>query len=166
MRRELGQLPNKLIPNFENDLPIHQSSRPSHQSNVPPKNPQFESDNAISELKSDRILKDSYQDQMSEASTNASQKENLEEEISTETNSIKEPELSTDADLSEEKKRVDELPKIYPSRVSFSSALEVSSSTLELLSPSKLKLSLITLDRKSTRLNSSHSGESRMPSSA
>ena len=74
MRTELDPLPNELISNFENDPPIHQSSGPSHQSNVPPKNPQFESDNAISELKSDRILKDPYQDQVSEASTDASQK--------------------------------------------------------------------------------------------
>ena len=71
---------------------------------------------------------------------------NLEEEISTETSPIEEPEPSTDIDLSEEKKRVDELPKIYPSRVLFSSALEASSSTLELPSPSELKLSLITLE--------------------
>ena len=47
---------------------------------------------------------------MSEANTDANQKENLEEKISTETNLIEEPKLSTDADLSEEKKRVDELP--------------------------------------------------------
>ena len=32
--------------------------------------------------------------------------------------------------------------------------------------PSKLTISDVTIDRKSTRLNSSHSGESRMPSSA
>ena len=83
---------------------------------------------------------------MSEASTSANQKENLKEKISIETNPIEEPELSTDANLSEEKKRVNELSKIYPSRVSFSSTLEVSSSTLELLSPSELKLSLITLE--------------------
>ena len=62
MRRELGQLPNEPISNFENDPPIHQSPGSNHQSSVPSKNPQFESDNAISELKSDRILKDPYQD--------------------------------------------------------------------------------------------------------
>ena len=61
MRRELGQLPNEPIPNFGNDPPIHQLPGPSHQSNVPPKNLQFESDNIISELKSDKILKDPYQ---------------------------------------------------------------------------------------------------------
>ena len=83
---------------------------------------------------------------MSEASTDASQNMNLEEEVSTEANPTEKLELSTDTDLSEEKKRVDELPKIYPSRISFSSTLEASSFTLELPSPSKLKLSLIILE--------------------
>ena len=66
MRRELGQLLNEPIPNFKNDPPIHQLPRPSHQSNIPPKNLQFEIDIVIFELKSDRILKDIYQDQVSE----------------------------------------------------------------------------------------------------
>ena len=101
MRRELGQLPNEPIPNFENDPSIHQLPRPSHQFNVPLKNPQFEIDIVISELTREKILKDSYQDQVSEASTDASQNENLEEEISTETNSIEEPEPSTNTDLSD-----------------------------------------------------------------
>ena len=35
MRRELGQLPNEPILNFENDPPIHQSLGPSHQSKCP-----------------------------------------------------------------------------------------------------------------------------------
>ena len=83
---------------------------------------------------------------MSEASTDASQKENLEEEISTETKPIEESEPSTDTDLSNKEKRVDELAEIYSPRVSFSSVLEASSFTLELLSPSELKLSLITLE--------------------
>ena len=83
---------------------------------------------------------------MSEASTDASQNMNLEEEVNTEANPIEELELSTDADLSEKKKRVDELSNIYLSRVLFSSALEASSSTLELPSPLELKLSLITLE--------------------
>ena len=119
MRRELDQLPNESIPNFENNLTIHQPPGPSQQSNVPPKNPQFESDNAIFELKSDRILKDPYQAQVSEASTNASQKENLKEKISTETSPIKEPEPSIDIDLSDEEKRIDKLSKIYSPKVSF-----------------------------------------------
>ena len=62
MRRELGQLPNESIPNFKNNLTIHQLPGPSQQSNVQPKNPQFENDKIIFELKSDRILKNSYQD--------------------------------------------------------------------------------------------------------
>ena len=117
MRRELGQLPNEPILNFENDPPIHQSSGPSHQSNVPSKNPQFENTKAITEFRSDRILKDPYQDQVSEASTDASQNENLEEKISTETNRIEEPEPETSTDASsnlsekgKEKKRADKLP--------------------------------------------------------
>ena len=38
MRRELGQLPNEPISNFENNPPTYQPPGPSHQSNVPPKN--------------------------------------------------------------------------------------------------------------------------------
>ena len=80
---------------------------------------------------------------MSEASTDTSQNKNLEEEVSTETNPIEEPESSIVTNLSEEKKRADELPEIYKPRVPFSSDLEVGSFTLE--SPSsKLKSSLIT----------------------
>ena len=60
MRRELGKLTSQSIPNFKNDPPIHQLPGPSHQSNIPPKNPQFESDKVISELRSDRIFKDPY----------------------------------------------------------------------------------------------------------
>ena len=94
-------------------------------------------------LKSDRILKDSYLDQEKEASTDASQKENLEEEISTETNPIEESELSTDADLSEEKKRVDELPKIYSPKILFPSSPEADFSTSK-SPPPELKLPLVT----------------------
>ena len=108
MRKELDQLPNEPIPNFENNPPIHQSPGPSHQSNVPPKNSQFENDKVIFELKSDRILKDLYQDQMSEASTNASQNENLKEKISIETNPIEEPELKTITDLRKKDKKKEE----------------------------------------------------------
>ena len=45
---------------------------------------------------------DPYQDQVREASTDASQNENLEELVSTETNHIEEPEseISTDASFS------------------------------------------------------------------
>ena len=109
MRIELGQLPNEQISNFKNDPPIHQPPGPSHQSNVPPKNLQFENDKVIFELKSDRILKDLYQDQVKETSTEASQNVNLEEEVSTKTNSIKEFEFRMDTDassnLSEKNKR-------------------------------------------------------------
>ena len=58
MRRELGQLSNEPIPNFENDPPIYQLPGSSHQSNVPLKNPQFKIDIVISELTRDKILKD------------------------------------------------------------------------------------------------------------
>ena len=84
---------------------------------------------------------------MSEASTDTSQKENLEEEISTETNPIEEPESEIITDLSEkdkEKKKEDELPETYKPRVSFSSVVEAGSSTLESPSPSELKLPLVT----------------------
>ena len=81
---------------------------------------------------------------MSEASTNASQNMNLKEEVSTETNPIEEPEPSTNTNISDKEKREDELPKIYSSRVSFSSILEVGSSTLESSSLSELKLPWIT----------------------
>ena len=80
---------------------------------------------------------------MSEASIDASQNMNLEEKVSTEANPIEELELSTDADLSEEKKRVNELPKLYSPKVPFPSAPEASSSTLK-LPPLELKLSLVT----------------------
>ena len=95
MRRELGQLSSQSISNFKNNPSIHQPPRSSHQSNVPPKNLQFENDKKISKLRSDRILKDSYQDQVSEASTNASQNENLKEEVSTKNNLIEESESET-----------------------------------------------------------------------
>ena len=64
IRRELGQLPNEPIPTFKNNPTTHQPPGPSQQSNVSPKNPQFENDIVISELKSDRILKDPYQVQV------------------------------------------------------------------------------------------------------
>ena len=64
MRRKLGQLSGQAILNFENNPTTHQPPGPSQQSNVSPKNPQFENDIVISELKSDRILKDPYQVQV------------------------------------------------------------------------------------------------------
>ena len=150
MKRELGQLPSQPISNFKNNPSTHQSPGSNHQSNVPPKNPQFENAKAISELKSGRILKNPYQDQVRETSTNASQNENL-KEVSTETNPIEElePEIDTNADsnLSEKdkgKKRVDELSETYKPRVPFSSTLEASSSTLESSPPPVLKLPLVT----------------------
>ena len=118
--------------NFENDPPIHQPPGPSHQSNVPLKNPQFENDKIIFELKSDRILKDPYQVQVSEANTDASQSVNLEKEVSTEANPIEEPESKIVTNLNDKKKRVDELLEIYKPRILFSSVLKVGSSTLEL----------------------------------
>ena len=78
---------------------------------------------------------------MSEASTDASQNMNLKEEVSTETNPIEEYEPETDTE-----NRADKLPEIYPPKVLFFSVLEVGFSTLELPSPSELKLSLITLE--------------------
>ena len=137
-------MPNEQISNFKNNPLIHQPLGPSHQSKVLPKNPQFESDNTISELKSDRIHKDPYQDQVSEASTNTSQNMNLKEEVSTETNPIEEPEPEIDTNLSKKEKRADELSEIYSLRVSFFSVLEASSFTLESSSYSELKSSLIT----------------------
>ena len=80
---------------------------------------------------------------MSETSTDASRNINLEEEVSIETNPTEEPEPSIVTDLSEEKKRADELSEIYKSRIPFSSDREVSSSTLESPYP-ELKSSLIT----------------------
>ena len=88
MRREPGQLPSQPVPNPRNNPSTHQPPGPSHQSNVPSKNPQFENTKAITELRSGRILKDPYQDQVREASTDASPNKNLEEEIRTETNPI------------------------------------------------------------------------------
>ena len=72
MRRELDQLSSQSTSNFKNNLYIHQPPRPSHQSNIPPKNLQFENDKIIFKLRSDRILKNPYQDQVKEASTDAS----------------------------------------------------------------------------------------------
>ena len=100
MRKELGQLPSQPVSNPRNNPSTHQLSGPSHQSNVPLKNPQFENTKAISELRSGRILKDPYQDQVREASTDASQNINLKEEVSTETNPIEELEPKTDIDAS------------------------------------------------------------------
>ena len=78
---------------------------------------------------------------------------NLKEEVSTETNPIKEskPRTGTDAgsSLSERDqgmKKVDELSEIYKLRISFSSALEASSFTLELSPPPKLKSSLVAYE--------------------
>ena len=81
---------------------------------------------------------------MKEASTDASQEENLEEEVSTETNPIEESEPSTNTDLSDKEKRVNELPEIYLPRVSFFLVLEVGSSTLESSPPLELKSPWIT----------------------
>ena len=80
---------------------------------------------------------------MSEASTDASQKKNLEEEISTETSPIEESEPSTDIDLNDKEKRADKLPNIYSPKVPFPSAPEAGSSTLK-LPPPELKLPLVT----------------------
>ena len=78
---------------------------------------------------------------------------NLEEEVSTETNHIEKLELRTDTDagsnLSEKdkgKKRMDELSKIYKSRVSFFSILKVDFFSLESSPPSELKSPLIILE--------------------
>ena len=76
MRREPDQLPSQPIPNLRNNPSTHQPSGPSHQSNVPPKNPQFENAKIIFELKSGRIYKDSYQDHVREISTDTSQNVN------------------------------------------------------------------------------------------
>ena len=73
MRREPDQLSSQLIPNPMNNPPnVNHPSEPNHQSNVSPKNPQFENAKVIFELKSGRIFKGPYQDQVREASTNAS----------------------------------------------------------------------------------------------
>ena len=71
-------------------------------------NPQFENVKVISELRSGKIFKDSYQDPMGEASTDASQNKNSEEEVSTKTNHIEELESGMSTD--KWKKRIDELP--------------------------------------------------------
>ena len=78
---------------------------------------------------------DPYQDQVREASTDASQNKNLEELVSTETNHIEEPEprISTDAssslnEIETREKRIDDLPETYKPNVLFSSILEVGSS--------------------------------------
>ena len=88
---------------------------------------------------------------MSDTSTDASQNMDLKEEVSIETNHIEELESEIDTDagsnLSEkdkEKKRTDELLEIYKSRVLFSSALEIDSSTLKSSPPPELKSSLVT----------------------
>ena len=88
MRREPDQLLSQPVPNPRNNPSTHQPPGPSHQSNIPSKNPQFKNAKVIIELRSGRILKDPYQIQMSEASTDASQNVNLEEEISTKTSPI------------------------------------------------------------------------------
>ena len=138
MRRELGQLPSQPISNFKNDPPIYQPPRSNHQSNDPPKNFQFKNDKEISELQSRKILKDPYQDQVKKA-TDASQNENLKEEISTEINPIKESEPETDTDLSEKNKEP--------------SVLEVDSSTLESSLLSEQKLPLITSEHSCLESN-------------
>ena len=90
MRRESGQLPSQSIANPRNNPSnVHQPSGPSHQSNVPHKQLQFENTKVIFELRSGRIFKDLYQDQVREANTDASQNMNLKEEISTKTNYMK-----------------------------------------------------------------------------
>ena len=108
MRRELDQLSSQPIPNVRNNPSTHQPLGPSHQSNVLLKNLQFENTKVSSELRSSRILKDPYHDQVRKVSTDTTQNENLKEEISTETNSIEEsePETGTDAsfNLSEKDK--------------------------------------------------------------
>ena len=136
MRRESGQLSSQPILNPKNNpLNVHQLPGSSHQSNVLLKNLQFENAKIISEIRSSRILKKPYQDQVKEAITDAIQNVNLEEEVSTEINHIEEPEPRTGTDAGSNlnkkekgKKRADELSKIYKPRVSFPSALEVNSS--------------------------------------
>ena len=150
MKRELSQLLSQPIPNFKNNTSTHQPPKSSHQSNIPPKNPQFENDKAISELRSDRILKDPYQDQVTEASTDTSQNIDLKEEFSTETNHIEESKFETSTDASsnlsekdKDKKRADELSEIYKPRVSFLSSPKVSSFSLKSPPPSELKSPLV-----------------------
>ena len=136
MRREPGQLPSQPIANLKNNPPtIHQPPGSNHQFNVPPKNPQFENANTISELRSERIIKDPYHDQMRETSTDTSQNKNIEEEVSTKTNHIEESESKTSieaySNLSKKdkgKKRADELSELYKPKVPFSSSLKVGSS--------------------------------------
>ena len=84
---------------------------------------------------------------MNKASTDANQSMNLEEEVSTEANLIEESKLKIIIDLNEkdkEKKKADELPEIYSPKVSFPSALEAGSSTLESSHSSELKSPCIT----------------------
>ena len=69
---------------------------------------------------------------MSEASTNASQKMNLEEKAHTENDIIPELKIGTDIDsnLNEKdkgKKKVNDLPDTYKPKIPFSLALEVGS---------------------------------------
>ena len=81
MRRELDQLLS--LPILNNPSSVHQPPGPSYQFNVSLKNPQFKNAKVISELKSYRILMDPYQDQVREASTDASQNEKLKKLVST-----------------------------------------------------------------------------------
>ena len=133
MRRELDQLPN--LPISNNPPNDHQPPGLNYQSNVSSKNLQFENTKVIPELKSYRILMDPYQDQVREASTDASQNKNLEELVSTETNHIEEPKpgISTDAssslnEIEIREKRIDDLPETYKPNVLFPSTLEAGSS--------------------------------------
>ena len=133
MRRELDQLPN--LPISNNPANVHQPPRPSYQFNVSLKNSQFENAKVIPKLKSYRILMDPYQDQVREASTDASQNKNLEENVSIKTNHIEElgPETSTDAgsslnEIDIGKKRIDDLSETYKPNVLFPSTLEIGSS--------------------------------------
>ena len=73
MKREPGQLPSQPIANPKNNPPnVHQPPGFSHQPIIPPKNLQLENAKVISELQNGRILKDPYQDQVIEASTDSS----------------------------------------------------------------------------------------------
>ena len=119
MRRESGQLPSQPIANPKNNPSnVYQPPGFTHPSNIPPKNPQLETAKAITKLRSGRILKDPYQDQVIEADTDTDEEED---------NHIEEPELKTDK-IDKEKKRIDELAETYKPKAPFSLALEAGSS--------------------------------------
>ena len=94
---------------------------------------------------------DLYQDQVREASTDASQNENLEKLVSTETNHIEEPEpgISTSSNLNEieiGKKRIDDLPETYKPNVVFPSTLEAGSSYKNQKACNKMSMELFKQD--------------------